>query len=167
MNISLEERIDIRQEVPIRSFSIAAFVCSREKKNGYYLILKRCSKYLKDSWQMVSGRLEKHETAWQAAIREIKEETGITPDALYSLNKIESFYEIEQNCINLVPIFIAFVDRKKSIIKLSDFEHDEYKWVTAADAPKYLIWDNHVDLIQYIEKEFIQKEPNSFLKIKW
>ena len=167
MNISLEERIDIRQEVPIRSFSIAAFVCSREKKNGYYLILKRCSKYLKDSWQMVSGRIEKRETAWQAAIREIKEETGITPDALYSSNKIESFYEIEQNCINLVPIFIAFVDRKKTIVKLSDFEHDKYKWVTAADAQNYLIWDNHVELIQYIEKEFIQKKPNSFLKIKW
>ena len=89
MNRDLEQKLDIREEVPIRSFSIAAFICKKEKNTGKYLILKRCSEFLNNSWQMVSGRIEKGETAWQAALREIKEETGIVPDRLYSSNKAD------------------------------------------------------------------------------
>jgi len=166
MNIDLIKRIDIREEVPIKSFSIAAFICKKENGIGNYLILKRCSKYLENSWQMVSGRLEKGETAWEAALREIKEETGIIPDRLYSANRIESFYEVNQNCINLVPVFIGFIDHDVEV-KLSNFEQDDYKWVTVENMSDYLVFSNQIELIQYFEENFIQNSPNEFLRVQF
>ena len=115
---------------------------------------------------MVSGRLEKNETAWQAAVREIREETGLVPDTMYSSNKIEAFYEGNQNCINLVPVFVAFVNRESAEVTLSNSEHDDYKWVTAEEALDYLIWENHMELIKHIETQFIAKKPNPYLRVE-
>ena len=166
MNEDLISKIGIREEVPVKSFSIAAFICRKENETGKYLILKRTSKYLKNSWQMVSGKLEKGETAWLAALREIKEETGIIPDRLYSSNRVECFYEANQNCINLVPIFIAFVENQTKVT-LSDSEHSEYKWITIEEAEQYLVFPNHIEVLKYIEENFIKKKPNEFLQIKF
>ncbi len=156
MEKDLYKKIDIREEVPIKSFTIAAFICKKENNKG---------KYLQNSWQMISGKIEKGEKAWQAALREIKEETGITPDSLYSANKVEYFYEVNQNCINLVPIFVGSVENEVEV-RLSDSEHNEYKWITVDESHNYLIFPNHIDIIAYLEENFIKKEPVRFLKIE-
>ncbi len=88
--------IDIRQETPIASFSILAYLCWKRDNTGMYLVLKRSSSYLTGTWQPISGRIEKGEKAWEAALREIKEETGLTPDRFYSTNQVESFYAVDQ-----------------------------------------------------------------------
>jgi len=52
------------------------------EKNGKleFLSLKRSpEQYYPNLWQMVSGKIKENETAYQSAIREIKEETGLTP----------------------------------------------------------------------------------------
>ena len=50
----------------------------RQTNNGLrFLILKRAeTKIYEHLWQGVAGKIEKGEKAWQAAIRELKEETG-------------------------------------------------------------------------------------------
>ena len=81
-----KKRIDIREEVPIKSFSVDVFICKIENNTGRYLILKRCSKFLDKSWQMVSGRLEKGETAWGLAKKYYSQEGKVlTGKALASL----------------------------------------------------------------------------------
>ncbi len=155
----------IRQEIPIKSFVVTAFICNKNNKRSKYLIIKRNSKYLNNCWQMISGKIEKGETGWQAILREIKEETGIIPGELYSSNKVELFYENDQNCINLCPIFVAFVNNN-ALVKLSK-EHNDYKWITAKQAKKYLIFDQQIDTIKYIERCFIKNNPNEFLKINF
>ncbi|MBN2444111.1 MAG: NUDIX domain-containing protein [Spirochaetales bacterium] len=156
--------IPIREEVPIKSFSIAAFICKIEKNICYYLIIRRCSTYLNKNWQMVSGKIEKGETAWQAALREIKEETNIIPNEFYSADLVETFYEINQNCINLVPIFVGFVNEPVTI-QLDPKEHDEYKWVTKDEAKEYLEFKNQINAVEHIDTYFIKKKPGDFLRI--
>ena len=99
----------MRQEIPVKSFSIAAYVCRVVSGRGRYLVVRRSTPYLKGSWQMVSGRVEPGETGWEATLREIEEETGLVPDRLYPAELIEQFYEPAQNCVNLVPVFVGFV----------------------------------------------------------
>ena len=48
-------------------------------------------------------------------LREIKEETGLVPDRFYSANTIEAFYEVNQNCINLIPVFVGFIDTEYEV----------------------------------------------------
>jgi dATP pyrophosphohydrolase len=155
--------MDILEEVPIKSFSIAAYICRIVNEQGQYLIIKRRSSYLVNTWQMVSGKIEKGEKAWEAALREIKEETGLRPDRLYSADEVELFYEVSQNCINIVPIFVGFIDMDQAV-KLSD-EHCEYKWISPDEAVKYLSFENQADTIHTIEEKFVKRQPWKFLEI--
>jgi dATP pyrophosphohydrolase len=43
---------------------------------------------------MVSGGIEEGETAVEAALREIQEETGICPGTLYSADAVKNFYPL-------------------------------------------------------------------------
>lgn len=107
--------MDIRQEIPIKSFSIATYICKVEDGTCKHLIIRRRPGYLGGSWQMISGRIEGGEKGWEAALREIKEETNLIPDRFYSANTLEAFYEVNQNCINLVPVFVGSIDTGQEV----------------------------------------------------
>lgn len=154
----------VNQEIPIKSFSIAAFILKIVDGESKYLIIKRSSKVFYGCWQMVSGKLELGENAVEAAIREIKEETGLTPSRFYSANILEQFYDTDYNVINLVPVFVAFVEDGCEVV-LNSFEHSEYKWVSAAEAEDYLVFDNQIENLRKIEEQFVKREPNEYLKI--
>lgn len=156
--------MDIRQEIPIKSFSIAAYICKVEGGVCQHLIIRRKSKRLEGTWQMVSGRIEAGETGWQAALREIREETGLVPDRFYSANVLESFYEAGQNCINLIPVFVAFIENDQTV-QVSD-EHSDYKWVRPEEAETYLSFDHQTETMKMIEAKFVAKAPNEALRIK-
>ena len=155
--------MDVREEIPIKSFSIAAYVCRIVSGRGRYLILKRSSAYLNETWQMVSGRIEPGERGWEAALREIQEETGLVPDRFYSADAVEQFYEVSQNCINLVPVFVGFIDKEQPVI-LSG-EHGAYKWIFPDEAEHYLIFQHQRAMLGHIEHQFVQNTPHEFLRI--
>ena len=54
-------------------------------------------------WQIVSGKLEKGEKAWQAAVREAREETGLLPLKLYNTPLTNTFYVLPGDFVNLSP----------------------------------------------------------------
>lgn len=155
--------MDVRQEIPVKSFSIAAYVCRIVSGRGRYLLVRRSTPYLKGTWQMVSGRVEPGETGWEAALREIKEETGLVPDRFYSADILEQFYEPDQNCINLVPIFVGFLDTDREV-RIS-WEHDAFEWIGVEDTERYLLFENQRSAIRHIERRFVREEPNEFLRI--
>jgi dihydroneopterin triphosphate diphosphatase len=143
---------------------LSAYIVEVSQRGGRYLILRRRSSYLSGTWQQVSGHIEDGETGWQAALREIAEETGLIPNRLYSANQTEIFYEHRQNCINIVPIFVAFLETHANVV-LSEQEHDAFKWIAAAEAREFLPFDNQVAAINYIEERFVKQHPPEFLRI--
>ena len=156
-------RLDIRQEIPVKSFAVCAYVCRTQDGAGRYLLLRRNTAYLEGVWQPVTGRVEKGETAWQAALREIDEEAGIAPDALYSANLVEIFYETSQNCINLIPVFVGLLARPQEV-RLSP-EHCAYRWSADDEAKQLLLFEQQRRAVDHIEKRFIQRDPMEFLRI--
>ncbi len=157
--------MDIREEVPIKSFSIAAYVCRIKQGKGRFLIIRRKTSYLPDSWQMVSGKIEKGEKAWEAALREIKEETGLVPDRLYSANATEIFYEASQNVINIVPVFIGILDADQAV-RLSAAEHSEYKWVSPEESVAFIRFQQQLETLRMLEARFVQQKPLEFLRVR-
>lgn len=159
----MAEPTDIREEIPIRSFAISAYLARIEGGRGRYLVLKRVSTYLKGTWQQISGRIEQGEAGWQAALREIREETGLVPSRFYSANETEVFYEPRQNCINVVPVFVGFVEADARVVLSA--EHDEFRWVTAEEAREVLPFEVQAVAIQKIEATFVRASPPEFLRI--
>ncbi|MDO9537901.1 MAG: NUDIX domain-containing protein [Thermoplasmata archaeon] len=140
-------------------------MCRKSGKSYEYLVLKRHSRLYDKTWQMVSGKVEKGETAWQTALREIREETGIMPIRLFSADCVEVFYEHNQNCVNVIPVFLAFAPEDCDVT-LNPEEHSECRWVTFDEAVEILHFDVQRKNLAYIEEHFIQREPNHLLEIK-
>ena len=111
----------------------------RKIQNGYkFLMLKRAeTKIYEHLWQGVAGKIEEGETASEAAIRELKEETGFDPVRMFVADHVSKFYEVHGDRINLVPVFGIEVDRED--VTISE-EHCEFKWVNFETARDTLIW---------------------------
>ena len=90
------------------------------------------------SWEAVHGHIDKGETAVATALREIKEETGLIPERLYSLSRAEAFYRHSEHEVVLIPVFAAFVP-KDARVKLSK-EHDKHEWQRVQAARVKMSW---------------------------
>ena len=122
---------------------IDAYVFNRKSKEIRFLLLKRAkTKIYEHLWQGVAGKIEAGEAAWEAAIRELKEETGFEPVRIFVADHVSKFYEAHGDWVNMVPVFGIEVDDEEVI--LSD-EHCEFKWVDFNTAHQTLIWSGQKD----------------------
>lgn len=145
-------------------FFISAYVVHLTNEGACYLLIRRCGQYLPGTWQMVTGGIEQGETASAAVLREIREETGLFPYALYSADAVETFYMKNQEKITLVPVFVAFV--KDISVRLSPKEHDAYEWLAYEEAKDRLVWAEQKRILAHIHNSFILNKPNPLLLIE-
>ncbi len=152
-------------EIPVKSFGVSVIVLKSTSEGVLVLLLKRTDRFLNDEWCQVAGGIEKDERAWEAALREIREETGLVPYALYSADVCEQFYEADKECISIFPVFVAFVD-SGSEIRLNE-EHSEYRWVTVPEAETMLLFPGQRHILQHVQNEFVDREPLEYLRISF
>ena len=140
---------------------VDCYVYQQTDKGLKFLILKRNEKKLYEHlWQGVAVKIEKDEEAWQTAIRELKEETGLDPVKMFVADHVSQFYEKHGDRVNLVPVFGIEVDSKNVI--LSD-EHIEYKWVDFKEAFDTLVWNGQKKGIQTV----YNMVSNNDERIRW
>jgi dATP pyrophosphohydrolase len=126
-----------------------------------YLILKRNkNKIYEHLWQGVAGKIEKDEKAWQTAIRELKEETGLDPSNIFIADHVSRFYETKGDRVNLVPVFGIEVNSKDVI--LSD-EHVDFKWVHYADARNTLVWNGQKKGLEVVNDMILSNDE----RMRW
>lgn len=139
---------------------IEAHIFRTEKDKLEFLSLKRSpEQYYPDLWQMVSGKIKENETAYQSALREIKEETGLKPEKLWVAPTVNSFYSPDKDYICLLPVFAAKV-KYEGIVKISN-EHTEYKWVSPEQAKELYAWEGQRKSVDVIVDYLLNR--NSFL----
>ena len=102
------------------------------------LTLRRASGRSPGSWEAVHGHIEGGERPADTAWREVIEETGLTPDRLYNLSRVESFYMHRLDLVALVPAFVAVV-RGNPAVTVSD-EHDLAEWLPLREARARMAW---------------------------
>lgn len=102
------------------------------------------------SWEVVHGHMETDEQPAAAALREVLEETGFTPDRLYNLSRVEVFYQHRTDEVALIPVFAAFVDSRAPVATGS--EHDAAEWLRPAEAAARLAWPREVRALEDIQR---------------
>lgn len=90
------------------------------------------------SWETVHGHIEEGERPSDAAVRELKEETGLSPERLYNLSRVEAFYQHRKDEVALVPVFVAFV-AGGAAVRLGA-EHDGHEWLPPDEAGGRFAW---------------------------
>ena len=90
------------------------------------------------SWQTVYGGTEENETAIAAALRELFEETHLTPLRMFQVEYIETFYMAMHDRILMMPVFAVEVS-PDSLVTLNE-EHDAHRWIPAADYESHFMF---------------------------
>ena len=90
------------------------------------------------SWESVHGHIEAGEKPAAAAARELEEETGLIPQRLYNLSRVEAFYQHRTDEVALIPVFAAFV-APDAVVHMSR-EHDAFEWLSPTEAGARLAW---------------------------
>jgi len=117
---------------------IDSYVFRQTETGIKFLLLKRnVNKIYEHLWQGVAGKIEAGEKAWETAIRELKEETGLSPKRMFVADHVSRFYEKHGDRINLVPVFGIEVDTAEITLSM---EHSDYRWVDLEEALQLLIW---------------------------
>lgn len=124
---------------PIRARLVDVYVLRRGAGGLDLLLLRRAAGgRCPGAWEAVHGHVDGGETPVAAAVRELREETGLAVGRLYNLSRVEGFYLHRTDEVMLVPAFAAFV-RAPGLVRLSA-EHDAHEWVALDQAPARLAW---------------------------
>ena len=104
---------------------------------GLVLLLRRSQNNHRrpGDWDLAGGEVNPGEELLVGATREIKEETGISvaPEKLRLVYAGTTEYPDSNITVNRL-LFVAHVTEKDVV--LSQYEHDDYKWVTVEQALK-------------------------------
>ena len=147
---------------PVRVWTVSVVVLRGDGAAAQTLLMRRTGSNA-GTWCQVAGRIEPGEPAWRAALRELREETGLSPDSLWSADYLERFYEPACEVVSVVPVFVARVPIDAEPV-LND-EHDAYRWLPLQDAVDVVSFGGQRDMLAWIGREFVDRAPNPYLRI--
>lgn len=138
-----------------RSYRKAVFVVTyrKEKNKLMYLVLKR--KLHWTGWEFPKGGIEKGETRILTIVRELKEETGLSPANIINHHvhgkyKFPKFLKDRPFHIgHAYSLFSAEVKSKK--VKIDNYEHSGYKWLNYKEAVKILNWPDQKQCLKIVD----------------
>ena len=90
------------------------------------------------TWETVHGHILEGEKPVAAALRELKEETGLDAERLYNVSRVEAFYLHVSDEVALIPVFAAFVAPGAAVT--CSAEHDAGEWLPLEAAARRMAW---------------------------
>ena len=105
--------------------------------------MTRCS----HAWETVHGRIEPAEKPEHAAVREVREETGLDVERLYNVT-CQPFYLHRSNAVQVAVVFAAFVAEPGALVLGA--EHQRAEWLDVESAMRRFAWPRERAALQEI-----------------
>lgn len=150
------------ENIPEGMYHLVAEIIVRHK-DGSFLAMQRsfCKNHYGGFWEIsAGGAVQKGETAFEGAVRELFEETGIY------CNELEEVYNICYDDTKSIHCgFVCTVDCDKDKIILQRGETVAYRWVKAEEIFDFVMKDNYIDcqrtrIMPYIYSDLGGKEKS-------
>jgi 8-oxo-dGTP pyrophosphatase MutT (NUDIX family) len=131
---------------------VSAGIILFNELDGKFLLLNYPSRH----WDFVKGKMEKGEIPHETALRETKEETGISDVEFLDgfQEEIEYYFYADNQEIHKKVIFFLGKTKTKDIIL--SHEHLNYIWLEFDNALKKTTYENAKNLL-IKSKEFLEK----------
>ncbi|HXQ77631.1 MAG TPA: NUDIX domain-containing protein, partial [Gemmatimonadaceae bacterium] len=117
---------------------VEIFVIRHNAGDWRVLVLQRAADGKRpNSWETVYGKIDAREKPEKAAVRELKEETGLAPASMYNVT-VNPFYLHASNTVQMCMTFAAFVpdDAEVTIGE----EHQRFDWLSLDQACERFTW---------------------------
>jgi type II secretory ATPase GspE/PulE/Tfp pilus assembly ATPase PilB-like protein/8-oxo-dGTP pyrophosphatase MutT (NUDIX family) len=99
------------------------------------------------AWESVHGHIEHGEEPEDAAVREVREETGLDVARLYSVT-VQPFYLHRSHTVQLAVVFAAFVSEPAAITLGA--EHQRSDWLSVEEALNRFQWPREREALREI-----------------
>jgi len=104
---------------------------------GEYLLIKRANEPLKGHWWVIGGRVFKGETLEQAAVRKVREETGVSVSKVRPIGYYEDAFEANpfglSTPMHSVSVVFSAVLNPDCVIKLDE---QSSNWMYSRELPQ-------------------------------
>ena len=140
----------------IRCQIIEVGIFSFRESQPLYLLLRRSpdDTLYPLTWQIVTGKIEKGETAAVASLRELKEETGYVPERYWVVPHINFFLNVAEDIVEMTALFLAQIPSGSEPILSS--EHIDARWCSLDEAKKLLVWPGQIQAIELIHHYIVR-----------
>jgi 8-oxo-dGTP pyrophosphatase MutT (NUDIX family) len=152
-------------KIEIESPGVSVAVVKEDDDGWRFLLLKRGQQEsYSGTWGFVTGSKEGNETVAQLVIREVAEETGLTPLKVWATEYLIQFYEPEFDKIWILPQIVAVVS-PDSEVRLSE-ENSDFRWLPPVSAKRRVNWKNLEKAIDDITDELEVYPAHNWVEIK-
>lgn len=118
--------------------TVDVFVIARRESAWRVLALRRGpATRCPGSWETVHGHIDAGEEPEDAARRELREETGLAAERLYSV-RVQPIYIVKTHTVHLGVGFAAVVDDRAPVTLGG--EHEAHEWLSADEALARFAW---------------------------
>ncbi len=128
-------------------FSAGGVVFKKEDEKVYILLIR-----VKKRWSFPKGNIERNEKKEEAALREVKEETGIEAEVIDYLGDIEYWYYLEGFKIHKF-VYYYLMEYKSGKITPQKEEIDEAKFVELEKCYEILSYDKDKNILKKAEEK--------------
>lgn len=128
---------------------VDVYVYRLEQNEVKILLLKRARDVVYGGqWRMIGGKVNDDEKAYQAARRELHEETGLTAKKFWTIPSVNQFYDHKTDRVYQIPAFAVEVDGNATIEL--NHEHVDFKWFSGEEISRHIVWPEQRRLIQLL-----------------
>ena len=141
-----------------RSAFIEVYIFRRRGRRVEFLCLRRGqARFLPGVWQPVTGRRRPRERGLAAAVREVREETGLAPLRWWALEAPTLFYDASRDRVRSYPRFAAETGPDASV-RLSG-EHVDWAFLPSAEAGRRYLWESQRRGLEDVKRQVLRGGP--------
>jgi 8-oxo-dGTP pyrophosphatase MutT (NUDIX family) len=111
---------------------------------GRLVLLVHRPKY--NDWSFPKGKTEPNETIDEAAIREVREETGLTCRITRELPPVR-YHVNRKGAVGPKVVYYFLMEPSSGNLKVNDYEIDRAEWFDLDDAVRVLTYDHDRQLL--------------------
>lgn len=134
----------------------AGGVVYRRTADGLEIALVGRNRY--NDWSLPKGHIEKGESREQAAIREVKEETGLDARILQKIDKVVYFYRRAKGDLIRKTVYHFLMETDGYDLRDPNWEVSEIRWVPITEAGNVLSYENDKKVVEKARATLEQRE---------